>query len=119
MNEWSEEARKAYAEYHRQWRAKNPDKVRAINARYYAKKHQQNEKQPQNEMKKRPYCKYCTLENDWQVPKMGSENGLSVAFGIEKKTAGVSICYKKNELDYFQFPIKYCPYCGKKLEERT
>lgn len=31
-------ARKAQNEYHREWRAKNRDKVRAINERYWAKK---------------------------------------------------------------------------------
>ena len=32
------EARRKYQrEYHKKWRAENPDKVKAINARFYAK----------------------------------------------------------------------------------
>ena len=39
-----EEIRLMRNEYHRKWRAKNPDKVKAINERFYAKlKDKQNE----------------------------------------------------------------------------
>lgn len=31
-------AKKAYADYHRQYRAKNPEKIREIRLRYWAKK---------------------------------------------------------------------------------
>ena len=34
----NEQARQARNEYMRQWRKKNPDKVRAIKARYWEKK---------------------------------------------------------------------------------
>lgn len=34
----SEEAREARREYMRDWRGRNPDKVRAYNARYWRKK---------------------------------------------------------------------------------
>lgn len=35
---YSEKAREAQREYHRQWRKKNPDKVRAKNIRFWEKK---------------------------------------------------------------------------------
>lgn len=39
------EKRKEYQrDYHRRWRAKNPDKVKAINARFYAKKVEEQKK---------------------------------------------------------------------------
>lgn len=45
-NQLGEQARKTRAEYYRQWRAKNPDKVREKNRRYWenrAKKLQASE----------------------------------------------------------------------------
>lgn len=36
--EMSEKARSARAEYYKQWRKRNPDKVRATQERYWAKK---------------------------------------------------------------------------------
>ena len=38
FNNNSEAARAARNEYHREWRAKNRDKVKAINARYWEKR---------------------------------------------------------------------------------
>lgn len=48
----TDEARKARNEYQRQWRAKNPERVRDINTRYWEKKCQMakdnNEEEPNN-----------------------------------------------------------------------
>jgi len=38
MNQLNEQARKIRAEYYRQWRAKNRDKVREANQRYWERK---------------------------------------------------------------------------------
>lgn len=39
-NQLGEQARKTRAEYYRQWRAKNPDKVREKNRRYWERRAQ-------------------------------------------------------------------------------
>ena len=38
MDRIESKAKALEAEYHRKWRAKNPDKVKAINKRYWLKK---------------------------------------------------------------------------------
>lgn len=42
-----EAARKARNQYHREWRAKNKEKVKEINARYWAKRAAQMERNEQ------------------------------------------------------------------------
>lgn len=43
--EMQEQIRAAQREYHKQWREKNPDKVKARNARYWLKKAEQLKQQ--------------------------------------------------------------------------
>lgn len=38
MEKLEEKAKRLEAEYHKKWRAKNPDKVKEINKRYWLKK---------------------------------------------------------------------------------
>lgn len=109
MIDMSEAAKECRREYLREWRAKNPDKVKAINARYYAKTHPAKEK-------KAKVCKYCTLDDDWYLPSRGRKDGLWAYMGIDKSVASVGINYKTDEIEHFDFPIRYCPYCGKKLK---
>lgn len=45
----TENAKAARAKYAREWRKKNPDKVRATNARYWNKKAQNGPETTQNE----------------------------------------------------------------------
>ena len=40
MNNIENKAKRLQAEYHKKWRKKNPDKVKAINKRYWLKKAQ-------------------------------------------------------------------------------
>ncbi len=49
MNALTESAKAARAKYAREWRKKNPDKVRATNARYWNKKAQNGPETTQNE----------------------------------------------------------------------
>jgi hypothetical protein len=44
-----EKIRAAQREYHKQWRAKNPDKVKERNARYWLKKAEQMEQEGKHE----------------------------------------------------------------------
>lgn len=40
FSELEEEAKRLNVQYHKEWRKKNPDKVKAINKRYWLKKAQ-------------------------------------------------------------------------------
>lgn len=40
-----DKAREARKQYMKEWRAKNPDKVKAINERYWAKKAKESERE--------------------------------------------------------------------------
>lgn len=43
MEELKEKAKQLQREYHREWRAKNKDRVKAINERYWQKKAQKEQ----------------------------------------------------------------------------
>lgn len=49
MNILEDEAKKLQAEYHRNWRAKNKDKVRETNKRYWLKKAQKSKEEKEKE----------------------------------------------------------------------
>lgn len=49
----TEEARQAFNAYKRAWRKKNPDKVRAANARYWEKVARKKERDAENSETKR------------------------------------------------------------------
>ena len=108
MMEMSEAAKKCRAEYYRKYRAEHPETIRAANARYYAKTHPAKKKEPK-------ICKYCTLDDDWKLPSKGPKDGLWVYLGIDKTAAAIGVNYGMFEIEHFKFPIKFCPYCGKKL----
>ena len=47
--ELEKEVRRLKAEYHKNWRQKNPDKVNEINKRYWLKKAQKSKEQKEKE----------------------------------------------------------------------
>lgn len=49
MENLEDEAKKIQAQYHREWRKKNPDKVKAINKRYWLKKAQKLKEEKEKE----------------------------------------------------------------------
>lgn len=48
-SELEKEAKRLEAQYHREWRKKNPDKVKAINKRYWLKKAQKLKEEKERE----------------------------------------------------------------------